>query len=174
MPRHPPNALRSSMDDPERSWKTRERSPEQTERCAIELRLSAAAKDRLLAIAETGVLGRTVDEVVSHFTREALHRDWLVQESIRKCIPTPSVPAPAPSVQLQPTEPPTGCAPRGDKRLIRMQEVCQRIGMSRSSLYKMINRQTFPSPKRLGEKSVAWLDSDVTAWIASRRSTVSG
>lgn len=149
-------------------WLTRQRLPEPTERCAIELRLTAELKDRLLAIAEAGVLGRTVDDVASHFIRESLHRDWIALEALRGrasrlAVPTRAPPAIERSAELLPTR-----APRGEKRLVRMPEVCKRIGMSRSSLYKMINLKTFPPPKRLGGRSVAWLESDIETWIDSR------
>lgn len=52
--------------------------------------------------------------------------------------------------------------------LLRRKEVEARTGLPRSSLYELIGRGEFPRPIRLGERSVAWIDSEVDAWIASR------
>lgn len=158
----------STKDAQHRAWETRQRSPEPTERCAIELRLSPTSRDRLLAIAEAGVLGRTVDEVVSHFTREALHRDWLAQEVARARVPAPSVPSPTPPAESRVPEPPNHGVRQPGKRLVRMPEVCSKIGVGRSTLYKMIQAANFPPPKQLGGRTVAWLESDIDGWIGSR------
>lgn len=147
---------------------TRQHFPEPTGRCAVELRLPIALQDRLLAIAEAGVLGRTVDEVVSHFLREKLHRDWLALEVERERVPTFAAPPPAQPALVRSGEPSPAFTRRGEKRLIRMPDVCKRIGVSRSSLYKMIHLKTFPPPKRLSGRSVAWLESDIETWVDSR------
>lgn len=160
--------LPSAKEAQSTRWLTRQRLPEPTERCAIELRLTAALKDRLLAIAEAGVLGRTVDDVASHFIRESLHRDWIELEARRERLPTHAAPVQSRAAQAPTVKPSTECAPRSEKRLVRMPEVCNRIGVSRSSLYKMISMKTFPPPKQLGGRTVAWLDSEISAWIDSR------
>lgn len=135
----------------------------------IELKLSAASKRRLLAIADAGVLGRTVDEVVSHFLREALHRDWLEQEIQRERVQI--TPPAGPRPPDKPRAPETRAdSARAEKRLIRLPEVCDRIGMCRTTLYRMISAQHFPAPRRLGLRAVAWLESDIDAWIDSRAS----
>lgn len=123
-----------------------------------------------MAVAEAGFLGRTVDDVASHFIRESLHRDWLALEALRDRVSTLSGPTPAPSAIVQSAELLPASATRGEKRLVRMPEVCKRIGVSRSSLYKMINLKTFPPPKQLGGRTVAWLESEIDWWIESRTS----
>lgn len=50
-------------------------------------------------------------------------------------------------------------------RFIRLPEVKVRVGLSRSTIYNRIAAKTFPPPVRLGEKSVAWLESSIDAWI---------
>lgn len=134
----------------------------------VELRLSPALRRRLVTIAEAGVLGRTVDEVVRHFTLEALHRDWLEQEVQRARIPITAPPAPRQLDRPQFPELPFAQAPRAEKRLIRMRDVCARVGVGRSTLYKMIRLSDFPAPKHLGGRAVGWLASDVDSWIDSR------
>lgn len=41
-------------------------------------------------------------------------------------------------------------------------------GLSRSSLYAMMASGDFPRPVRIGKRAVAWPESAVTAWLASR------
>lgn len=54
------------------------------------------------------------------------------------------------------------------ERLIRRPEVEARTGLSRSTLYDWMKRGEFPQPVKLGERLVAWRESDVTAWLESR------
>jgi prophage regulatory protein len=41
-------------------------------------------------------------------------------------------------------------------------------GLSRSSIYSYIDKGLFPSQVKLGERSVAWIDQEITAWIDGR------
>lgn len=52
------------------------------------------------------------------------------------------------------------------ERLMRRPDVLRDTGLSRSSLYRKIAANEFPPPIKLSEKSVAWVESEVTAWIA--------
>ncbi|WP_093740815.1 helix-turn-helix transcriptional regulator [Sulfitobacter delicatus] len=40
-------------------------------------------------------------------------------------------------------------------------------GLSRSSLYSMVDAGDFPRPIRIGKRAVAWPESAVAAWLAS-------
>jgi prophage regulatory protein len=53
-------------------------------------------------------------------------------------------------------------------RLLRLADVRQRVPYSRSTIYQKISRGEFPKPIGIGERAVAWLESDIDAWIASR------
>ena len=53
-------------------------------------------------------------------------------------------------------------------RLIRLQEVLERVPLSRTSIYNWINAGTFPRPIKIGPRSVAWLESAVDEWIANK------
>lgn len=57
-----------------------------------------------------------------------------------------------------------GASIEGD-RLLRIHEVCQMVGMSRSSVYRAMRKGTFPQSVRLGEKTVRWRNSDLDAWM---------
>jgi prophage regulatory protein len=134
----------------------------------LDLKLPPALAHRLSAIADAGILGRTVDDVVAHFIREALHRDWLGQEANRSraLFPTPA------STDRTESQPKVGATPRSlqgpSKRLLRTREVCSRAGIGRTTLYKLVQSGAFPASRRLGERTVAWLESDIEAWIEAR------
>jgi len=51
---------------------------------------------------------------------------------------------------------------------IRMKEVMQMTGLSKSSIYVQRNSGDFPSQIQLGARSVAWVRSDVEAWISDK------
>ncbi|PSU12309.1 AlpA family transcriptional regulator [Photobacterium gaetbulicola] len=53
-------------------------------------------------------------------------------------------------------------------RLIRIKEVLAVTGLSRSSLYKQISEGRFPTSVSLGERSVAWIESEVQGWIGDK------
>lgn len=53
-------------------------------------------------------------------------------------------------------------------RFLRIGEVRERIGLGRTSIYKMVNEGTFPKPVRVLGKKVAWLDSEVDEWMMDR------
>lgn len=134
----------------------------------VKIRIPLELQRSLTAIADAGILGATVDEVIVHFTREALHRDWVIQ---------PPVLAPSSQERRPPTLPsdlpPAGSSTpkvtdQNGNRLLRMQEVRGKTGLGRTSIYAMIKDGLFPAPKRLGARAVAWLQSDVDAWIQSR------
>ncbi|WP_289118183.1 AlpA family transcriptional regulator [uncultured Idiomarina sp.] len=53
-------------------------------------------------------------------------------------------------------------------RFLRINEVRERIGLGRTSIYKMVNEGTFPKPVRVLGKKVAWVDSEVDEWMLER------
>ncbi len=52
--------------------------------------------------------------------------------------------------------------------LMRIKEVSQRTGLSRSTIYRMISEGTFPPSHNLGVKARAWSSNDVQIWIDAR------
>ncbi|MEO1968426.1 MAG: AlpA family phage regulatory protein [Sphingomonadaceae bacterium] len=55
------------------------------------------------------------------------------------------------------------------ERLIRLPEVLNLTGISRSSLYLKIDLGLFPKQIRLGPNMVAWHESAVLDWVANPR-----
>ena len=52
-------------------------------------------------------------------------------------------------------------------RLLRRAEIEQRVGLSRSSLYRLMRSGQFPKPVQIGERAVRWLESEINDWLAS-------
>ena len=53
-------------------------------------------------------------------------------------------------------------------RLIKRPEVESRTGLRKSSIYQKIETGEFPLPVKLSNKSVAWVEAEVEAWIAMK------
>ncbi|WP_213804782.1 AlpA family transcriptional regulator [Granulicella sp. dw_53] len=51
---------------------------------------------------------------------------------------------------------------------LRLPQVKQRTGLSRSSIYAKISLGEFPAPVNLGARAVAWIDAEVQEWISDR------
>lgn len=49
--------------------------------------------------------------------------------------------------------------------LIRLPEVIKRTGVSRTTIYRLINKNSFPSPIKISEKTIAFVESEVNDWI---------
>ena len=53
-------------------------------------------------------------------------------------------------------------------RIVRLPEVRQLTGLSRSGLYKRMKEEAFPHAIGLGGRSVGWVESEVLDWINER------
>lgn len=54
------------------------------------------------------------------------------------------------------------------KIFLRLKEVTRRTTYSRTRIYELVNQGAFPRPVRLGGRAVAWLESEVVAWMDGR------
>jgi prophage regulatory protein len=52
--------------------------------------------------------------------------------------------------------------------LIRLPFVRTRVGLSRSTIYRLLKDGAFPAPVRIGSRSVAWKSSEIDEWVNSR------
>src|SRR6188768_3371434 len=48
--------------------------------------------------------------------------------------------------------------------LLRISEVCRLTGLSRATIYRRIEEETFPAPLRVGDRSVRWASDVIDAW----------
>ncbi|WP_241546894.1 helix-turn-helix transcriptional regulator [Thiohalobacter thiocyanaticus] len=53
---------------------------------------------------------------------------------------------------------------------MRLPAVIERTGLSRSTLYRLIQSGEFPAPVRLARRCVGWPTDSVDSWLRSRLS----
>lgn len=51
------------------------------------------------------------------------------------------------------------------KRLIRVPEVLRRVGFSRTTMYELIKEGRFPDKITISSRAVAFVESEIDAWI---------
>ena len=55
-----------------------------------------------------------------------------------------------------------------DIRVIPLSEVIEITTISRSTLFRMVEKGSFPAPRQIGERRVGWLSDEVQAWLLDR------
>ena len=55
-----------------------------------------------------------------------------------------------------------------EERLLNEREVAELIGVSKSTLRRMVSANEFPKPIRIGKRAIRWRKSEVLEWLASR------
>jgi prophage regulatory protein len=53
-------------------------------------------------------------------------------------------------------------------RFLKLREVLEISGKSKSSIYEAIKRNEFPAPVKLSDRSSGWVQSEVSAWAEER------
>jgi len=53
-------------------------------------------------------------------------------------------------------------------KILREREVVNRTGLSRSTIWRYERSGEFPPRVRITERTMGWLESDVTTWIESK------
>ena len=53
-------------------------------------------------------------------------------------------------------------------KILRLPQVKDRTGLSRSTIYLRMQENTFPKQVSLGERMVGWLDYEVDEWLSER------
>ncbi|EFA8815120.1 MULTISPECIES: helix-turn-helix transcriptional regulator [Enterobacteriaceae] len=54
-----------------------------------------------------------------------------------------------------------------NSRLIRLTEVMNRTGYCKAWIYRLIKDGKFPAPVKIGTRAVAFVESEIDAWIQS-------
>ncbi|WP_370278582.1 helix-turn-helix transcriptional regulator [Pontibacterium sp.] len=55
-------------------------------------------------------------------------------------------------------------------QILRRRDVEKAVGLSCSTIYRMMDAGTFPKPIRLTPSRVGWKESDIQKWIEDRSS----
>ena len=71
-----------------------------------------------------------------------------------------------PNLESPSSEPASGEVPP----FLRMRAVTRMTGLARSTIYRLIAQEKFPSPVRLANRAVAWRRADLDRWTESRPS----
>ncbi|ETX11517.1 transcriptional regulator [Marinomonas ushuaiensis DSM 15871] len=53
-------------------------------------------------------------------------------------------------------------------RVIKLKDVINTTGLSRSSIYAYMAKDEFPKPIQLGPRAVAWVQEEVQEWLQVR------
>jgi len=53
-------------------------------------------------------------------------------------------------------------------RILRLPEVKERTGLSRSTIYQRISTGDFPKPISLGGRAVGWVEAEIEEWLQGR------
>jgi prophage regulatory protein len=53
-------------------------------------------------------------------------------------------------------------------KMLRVKEVCETTGLSRSTIYQLEADGSFPKRVAIGERAVAWVQSEVQDWLVAR------
>lgn len=57
-------------------------------------------------------------------------------------------------------------------KVLRIYEVLDRVGLSKSTLWRYIGEGEFPPPIKLGPRASGWIEQEIDDWIASRPRTI--
>lgn len=52
-----------------------------------------------------------------------------------------------------------------NKKFIRLPEVIKRTGFGKTWIYELIKAGRFPSQVKIGDRAIAFIESEVDAWI---------
>lgn len=48
------------------------------------------------------------------------------------------------------------------------------LGVSKTTVYRLVNANKFPKPIKTGSRSIAWREGDVVRWVEERASDMDG
>ncbi|TRN27081.1 transcriptional regulator [Vibrio furnissii] len=58
---------------------------------------------------------------------------------------------------------------RGERpmRFLKLKEVMEKTALSRSAIYRKMNDGEFPQSVSLGDRAVAWVESEIDDWMVA-------
>jgi prophage regulatory protein len=70
-----------------------------------------------------------------------------------------------------PSPPPVSSVPSGQPRILRVHQVLERTGLSRTTIWRLERTNQFPKHCLISARAIGWRESDVARWIEDRPST---
>jgi prophage regulatory protein len=61
----------------------------------------------------------------------------------------------------------TRCA-NDSNNMLKLNQVQQRVALSRSTIYLMVKEGNFPKPVKIGKRAVAWSEASISRFLAER------
>lgn len=58
-------------------------------------------------------------------------------------------------------------SPNKPERMLRLESVLERTGLSRSTLYRKVNSGTFPKQLKLSVRCAGWRETEVEDWLST-------
>ena len=55
-----------------------------------------------------------------------------------------------------------------ESRLMTRRQVEQKLGVSRSTVYRLLEAGAFPKPIKIAERAIRWHESEIDEYVASR------
>jgi prophage regulatory protein len=52
------------------------------------------------------------------------------------------------------------------KKLLKLEQVIERVAQSKSTIYRGMSNGSFPRPVKLGSRMVRWLSDDIEAYLS--------
>ena len=59
-----------------------------------------------------------------------------------------------------------------EKKLLKEKEVCELIGCSKSTLWRMVGRGDFPRPYKFGQRLTRWNNYEIHIWMTELCETI--
>lgn len=54
------------------------------------------------------------------------------------------------------------------KNIIRLSQVCNKTGLSKSSIHRLIAKGQFPKQLKLSARSSGWIEDEIECWLEER------
>jgi len=52
--------------------------------------------------------------------------------------------------------------------LIRLKKVEDKTGLKKSMVYDLMSKDQFPTPIKIGDRAVAWIEREIDQWIQNK------
>lgn len=59
-------------------------------------------------------------------------------------------------------------------RMLRASELCEKLGVSRTTLWRLARGRGFPPRRKLSDNVVAWIEEEIDEWINEQEKVESG